>query len=887
MTEKFYLVDGHLHLYRAFYAVRGLTTREGRPSNAAFGFVAMLRKLISERKPDYLAIAFDLPGPTFRHKLFADYKATRESPPEEFSEQLPMTHDILAAMDIPVLTLPGYEADDILGTVARLAAEKQIDIVLVTSDKDALQLLGPHVEILDTYKNITMTAATLRDRDGIEPAQITDVMALSGDASDNVPGVPKVGPKIALKLIREYGSLAEVLAHADEIKRPALRANLQEHADLARLSRQLVTIDTRAPVEVDFERCRLQPPDPARLGPVYERLNFRQFLDDLSLAPTRDKVSYHLVNTPALLDKFMGKLKEQSRFSIDLETTSPSPRAARIVGFSFSWKECEAWYLPVRAPIGEKTLELDNVLDSLKPILINAAIGKIGQNIKYDMVVLRRYDVALAGVVFDTMIAAHILDAERRSNALAQLAAEMLNYRMIPISTLIGKGKKQITMDLVPIKDICHYACADADITLRLAGMLEPQLHEQGLWELYSTMELPLISVLVAMEYDGIGFDATVLEEMSSWLEKELSELQEKIHHTAGEEFNIASPKQLSVILFDKLGLPKLKRTKTGASTNSDVLAQLAAQHPLPGLVLEYRKLSKLKSTYVDALPAMVLPETGRIHTSFHQTGTATGRLSSSDPNLQNIPVRTETGERIRRAFVPSQPEYVFLSADYSQIELRILAHITADEAMRTAFIQDEDIHCFVAAQINGVSLEQVEPAMRRAAKAVNFGIVYGQTPFGLAHELRIPVPEAEEFIKQYFARYPGVKSFIDAAIAKAHEDGYVCTLCGRRRPLPGLADSNRNVRQFSERAAVNTIIQGSAADMIKIAMVNLHARLVQDHSRARIILQIHDELLLESPREEAESLRSLVRAQMAGALELDVPVKVNIAVGSNWMEAK
>ncbi len=887
MAEKFYLIDGHSQLYRAFYAIRGLTTRDGRPSNAVYGFVAMLRKLIRERQPDYLAVAFDMPGPTFRHEMFEDYKATRKAPPEEFLTQIPMIRTVLEAMDIPVLGETGYEADDVLGSVARRAAEQGIDVVLVTGDKDARQLLGPHVTIFDAGREKEITEQSLREEQGIRPEQVPDAMGLSGDTSDNVPGVPKVGPKTALDLIKQFGSLEETLARADEVKAPKLRENLKTHAESARLSKALVTINADVPLELNLERCRYREPVPEKVAPVYRDLDFHQFLEGLDLPATGEKTTYHLVNTPERFDAFLSELRKQKRFAFDTETTSPRPRAARLVGLSFSWRESEAWYLPVRAPAGEQALDETKALEALAPILADAGLAKIGQNIKYDMIVLRNAGLQVEGIAFDTMIAAYVLDADRRSYALDSLATDLLGVRMTPISDLIGKGKKQITMDQVPLDRIADYACADADITYRLAGILEKRLRDGGLQELYEKIELPLIRVLAEMEYRGIGFDGEVLAEMSQWLEKEIEKIEKQIHAEAGEEFNVASPKQLSKILFDKLGMPRGRRTKTGASTNSEVLEGLAMSHPLPGLVLEYRQLTKLKSTYVDTLPQMVLPETGCIHTSFHQTGTTTGRLSSSDPNLQNIPIRTEIGERIRQAFVPSDPGNILLSADYSQIELRILAHMSEDEALRRAFEEDRDIHRFVAAQIHHVKMDEVTSQMRRAAKAVNFGIVYGLTPYGLSRDLAVPVDEAQAFINEYFERYPGVKGFIEETITRAHEAGFVTTLCGRRRPLPGLKDKNRMVRQFAERAAVNAVIQGTAADMIKIAMIRLHDRLSAEPPEARMLLQIHDELLFELPPDCEERLTQTVVEEMTGALVLQVPVKVNVAAGRNWMEAK
>jgi DNA polymerase I len=887
MPEKFYLIDGHAHLYRAFYGVKGLTTRKGQPSNAVFGFTAMMRRLVNEYNPDYLAVAFDLPGPTFRNELYADYKANRTSPPDEFREQVPMTQEVLEAMDIPMLMLKGYEADDILGTLARIATDKGVDTVLVTSDKDANQLLSPHVQVLDIYKGEFMTAEKLFERDAITPDQVIDVMALSGDSSDNVPGIPKVGPKTAQKLILEHGTLEQVLACTDQIKTPKLRANLEEFADQARLSRELVTIKLDVPVEIDFDRCRYAPPDPERLAPVYEKLNFRQFLDDLDITVTEEDVDYKLINTPDLFDAFLKELKQQKRIAVDTETMSKFPRTAGLVGLSFSWKDLEGFYLPLRAPLGEKVLDTQATLDALRPILENPDVEKIGQNIKYDMIVLRNAGVDLQGIAFDTMIAAHVLDAGRRQYGLGELASDTLGIRMTPISDLIGKGKKQITMDLVALDDICPYACADTDIALRLSAIFEKRLKEQNLWEVYSTIELPLIRVLADMEYEGIGFDPQVLKTMSIWMADEIEKLTERIHEMAGKPFNVASPKQLAEILFTDMGLPAGKRTKTGHSTNSSVLTELAIEHELPGLVLEHRKLSKLTSTYVDALPRMANAKTRRIHTSFNQIGTVTGRLSSSDPNLQNIPIRTETGQRIREAFMPGKADNIFLSADYSQIELRILAHMTNDKAMMQAFRDDEDIHRFVASQVNNVALDDVTPKMRSAAKAVNFGIIYGLSPFGLSRDLRIPVDQAKAFIDQYFARYPGVKEFIDNTIAQAHADGYVRTLCGRRRPLPGLADNNGSIRQASERAAVNTVIQGTAADMIKIAMIRMDACLAESDLTAKMLLQIHDELLLELPASEEDALREMLITEMTGALDLSVPVKVNVAVGKNWMEAK
>ena len=607
----------------------------------------------------------------------------------------------------------------------------------------------------------------------------------------------------------------------------------------------------------------------------------------MDAAPTETQADYALVESKEVFEEFLKEISAQKRFALDLETTGTNPMGVRIVGLSFSWKPESAWYLPLRGPLSARTLEEKAVLEALRPILEDPEIAKVGQNIKYDALVLRNHGVEVAGIAFDTMVAAYVLNAERRRYGLDDLAADLLGYRMTPISDLIGKGKKQITMDRVPTDKVSDYACADADITWRLSGIFKEELQRQELETLFYDVEMPLVRVLMDMEFQGIGLDVAELKTMSRWLGDQLAALEKEIHEEAGEKFNIASPKQLSRILFEKLGLPKGKRTKTGASTDSGVLAELAVPHRLPALVLEYRQLSKLKSTYVDALPQMVLPATGRIHTSFNQTATATGRLSSSDPNLQNIPIRTEIGERIRKAFVPSRPENLLLTADYSQIELRILAHISGDNALRRAFAEDADIHRFVAAEINNVEQEAVTAAMRRAAKAVNFGIVYGLTPYGLSRDLRISVEDAAKFIEGYFERYPGVKRFIDQTIEEARSAGFVSTLLGRRRMLPALKDSNRAMRSFAERAAVNTVIQGTAADMIKVAMIRIHRRLAEELPSTRMLLQIHDELIFELPPDDQEPATALVNGEMASALKMDVPIKVNTAVGRNWLESK
>ena len=887
MAPKFFLVDGHSHCYRAYYALQNMTGPDGRPTNMVYGFAAMLRKVLRDYAPDYLAVVFDKKGPTFRHKMYADYKANRKPPPEDFSVQIPVVHELLEAWGVPYYEVEGYEADDLIGALARQATEAGLETRLLTSDKDAEQLLSTTVSMLDVSKGKATTVDTLAEAKSITPQQVVEVMALSGDATDNVPGIPKVGPKTAIKLIQEHGSLEGVLAAAPAMKRSKLRENLIEHAEDARLSLKLVTIDTDAPAELDLDACRVTDPDEEKLRPLYERLGFRQFLSETGSAPTQEEKDYTRVDDEKLFDEFLKALRRQKEFALDVETTSTHPVKAELVGLSASWLSGSGYYLPFRAPLGEKTLDRERALADLRPILENEEIAKIGQNIKYDAIVLRRHGIHLRGIGFDTMLAAYILNPELRRFGLDDLALSMLQYRCIPISDLIGKGAKQITMDQVPVDRVCEYACEDADITWRLAELLRKSVRDAGFEELYRGIELPLIDILVDMEISGVRLDPMELRGMSQWLAERIEELEAKIQQEAGVKFNPASPKQLAEVLFEELGLPTVRRTKTGASTDAEVLQQLAPLHAVPGLVIEYRQYVKLKNTYVDALPDLILPKTGRIHTSFSQTATATGRLSSREPNLQNIPIRTDLGNRIRKAFVPGEDGWLLLSADYSQIELRVLAHLSGDEALREAFGQDQDIHRFVAAQVFGVPADEVSPEQRRTAKAVNFGIVYGLTAYGLSRDIGVPVKEADAFINAYFERHPGVKRFIDETLEFTRKNRYVETMRGRRRQMEEIDSRNPQRRAFAERAAVNTVVQGSAADLIKLAMIALGRRLDAEGLKARMLLQIHDELLFETPPEERGRLETCVVEEMEKAIPLDVPVKVNVAVGPNWLEAK
>ncbi len=908
MPKRLFLIDGHAHCYKAFYGIPHLTSPDGRPTNAVYGFTGMLMKLLKKQKPDYIAAVFDSPGPTFRHEQYAEYKAQRKPMPDDLRPQIDLIKQVVEAANVTLVALQGYEADDIIGTLAKQASAEGIDVYIATGDKDALQLLDEHTRLYDTKRGEEYTADNLAEDKGLRPDQITDMMALSGDTSDNVPGIRGIGPKTALKLIQDYGSLENVFDHVDEISAKALKRRLSEGGEVAEVSRKLVTIDTNVQLEVCPTDCAVREPDKEQLRKLFTELGLKRLLKGLDddapesgtgvppVAPAdapepadegRGDVRYHTVDDEKALAKLAGQLAKQKRISIDLETTSQHPMKAAIVGFSFAWKTHEAYYVPVAGPLGSTTIPLAKALGHLRPVIESAAPAKIGQNIKYDAIVLRNAGVRMLGIAYDTMVAAYLINPDRRRYNLDDLALGYLHFRKIPTSDLIGKGKNQITMDRIEVPTVAEYACEDADTVVRLFDVLSPELDERGLAELAGELEFPLIEVLAEMEYTGIKIDAAALAEISEALAKSIDVVGREIIEEADEEFNIDSPKQLSAILFDKLKMPPSKKTKTGYSTDADVLGELAVQYPIAAKIARYRAMKKLKSTYADALPKMIHPKTGRVHTSFNQTMTATGRLSSSDPNLQNIPVRTAEGREIRRAFVASDPGSVLLSADYSQIELRILAHFSGDEALRDAFLNDLDIHAFVAAEVNGVGIDDVDGDMRRRAKAVNFGIIYGLTPYGLSKDIGVPVGEAKQFIDAYFARYGRVQEFILGVIERAQNDGYVSTMFGRRRYLATIHSRNDVERRYAERMAVNAVIQGTAADMAKIAMNRIHRRIEDEARPSKMLLQIHDELLFELPAEAVEPEREMIESEMTGAANLDVPVKVNVSVGQNWLEAK
>jgi len=892
-----YVVDSHSLIFQVFHALPVMSSPSGQPVGAVFGFARDILFLLEEKQPDYLFCAFDLPGPTFRHELYDKYKINRAEMPEELRPQIPAACRLLSAMGIPVLQCESYEADDVLATVARRVERLGGECYLVTGDKDCRQLISERVRIYNVRKNEVFDAEALWSDWGIRPDQAVDYQALVGDSVDNVPGVSLIGPKIARELLEKYETLDGVLQHAWEISGKKRRQNLIEGGDVARLSRELVRLVDDVPIDIDFSAGHIGGIDPHNALELFHEFGFRSLAQKVGGLKARAEsetwqADYRTVTTPTQLRELVANLARQKRISLDTETTHVNPRRAELVGYSFAMREGEAYYVPVRAPAGEPCLDPTATAEALRGVLEDPTIEKIGQNLKYDMVVLRSVGIRLAGVAFDTMIADYLLHPGGRNHSLDDLAMRYLNHTNTKIGELIGTGKNQRRMDEVEVERVARYAAEDADVPLRLRGMLDHRLREQQLLELFAEVEIPLIEALAEMEYNGIRIDVTRLKELSGEYGERMGRLEGEIHDLAGHPFNIASPRQLADVLFRELGLPVVKKIKSGASTDVEVLAELAPRHPLPAKIVEYRQYAKLRGTYVDALPELVHPQTRRIHTSFGQVVTATGRLSSNEPNLQNIPVRTQEGREIRSAFLPGEDGWELLTADYSQIELRVLAHFSQDETLLAAFAADEDIHARVASQVCDVPLDEVTRQMRRRAKAINFGVIYGQSPFGLAKALGIDRDEAAAFIDAYFDRYAGVEAMIERILADGRRKGYVTTISGRRRAIQGIRDPQKRSgklrqRNLSERTAVNTVIQGSAADLIKLAMIRVHRRLRQGGLPARMLLQIHDELLFETPADQVQDLARLAREEMSAAGEMDVVLKVDVKAGANWAQCE
>jgi len=898
-AKRAFLVDGSALAYRSHFAfIRNpLTNSRGQNTSAIFGFVRALLKLIDEEKPDYFSVIFDTPQPTFRHKAYAAYKATRQKMPDDLVEQLPRIREFCEALGAKVVEVAGFEADDVMGTLAKVATQQNLSTYLVTGDKDFMQLVDENTFIYNTGKGDKvelLDSAGVKEKIGLPPNRVIDFLALMGDTSDNVPGVPKIGEKTALELLLQYDSVENLLEQADQIKRANIRESLKTNREQALLSKRLVTIDTNVPLSLRIDELAYRGINNPAAAVLCREFEFNSLIPRFTVTSAETTAGkYQLLNTPEKVQWLAQQLAQGDGFAFDTETTAEDPLRAELVGMSFAWEEGTGYYIPVAPPRAKNDLSDFFLLDSrlslkklFTPLLEDSQRPKCGQNAKYDMLVMSRYGVRMAGVVFDTMIASYLLNPTSRQHNLDALSLEYFNYKKIPTSDLIGKGKAQITMREVPVETVSRYACEDADFTLRLRNHFLPKLSEAGVNELFEQVEMPLVTVLADVEKTGVKLDLHFLQKMSAELEATLGTLITDIYELAGGEFNINSPKQLEKILFEKLKLPHSRRTKTGYSTDADVLEKLSSHHHLPKKLLEYRELSKLKSTYVDSLPTLVNPYTKRVHTSYNQAIAATGRLSSSDPNLQNIPIRTELGRRIRRAFIPGEKGWKLLDADYSQIELRIVAHLSKDAAMIEAFRNDEDIHTATAARVFNIDPKEMTPEIRRRAKEINFGIIYGMGAYGLSQRLGISVDEAQNFITNYYAQYSGVNAFMMGTIADAHKKGYVTTMLNRRRILPDINSDNRRASEFAERAAINTPIQGTAADLIKIAMINIHRRLQKENLRARMILQVHDELVFEAPEDELAALEKLVRKEMSSAIKLDVPIKVDMGIGENWLEA-
>ena len=896
-----YLIDGSSYIFRAYYAIRHLSNSKGFPTNAVYGFTAMLFKFLKDYEPTHLGIVFDSKGKTFRDEIYPEYKANRDEPPEDLAPQFEKIFEMVDAFNIPQVQMEGFEADDLMGTISKNVEKGNSNVVLVTGDKDFCQLVSEKVTLLDTMKNKITRIEEVKEKYGVSPDRVIDVFALAGDAVDNIPGVKGIGEKTAVSLISKYGSLDELFENLEDVTKRQ-KTLLEEKRENAELSKELVTIKSDVDIDADLDKFEYKGFDSDKLREIFNELEFKNLLKELgeddgseNEISDNDKDSssvsyknYHLILNEKEFEKVIARINKTGELSIDLETTSQFPMLAKIVGVALCPAPHESYYVPVAhralTDSSSKQLNLDMVLKKLKPILEDDNIVKIGQNLKYELVVLEKYGLNIIPVSFDTMIAAHMIDSSRNSYGLDELSKVYLEHQMISYKDVTGTGKSKIDFDEVELEVARDYACEDADVAMLLSKILKPKLENINLENVFKDIELKFIRVLAQIEKNGVYIDAGKLKELSKEFEQLLKDIEKEIFSEVGYEFNLNSPLQLREVLFDTLDLPQKKQTKKGEpSTDVEVLTDLSKFHLVPEKVLEHRTLSKLKSTYIDSLPKLINPDTGRIHTSFNPVGSSTGRLSSSDPNLQNIPIKTAQGRRIREAFVPEKG-FTLLSADYSQIELRLLAHFSGDDNLVEAFLNDSDIHNRTASEIFGVTEDMVTADMRRLAKNINFGIIYGISAFGLAKQLGTSVAISKSYIDEYFKRYGKVKEYIEKSILDAQTNGYAETILGRRRPIPELQSNNRALRGFGERTAMNTPIQGSAADIINIAMIRIDEKLKDYNSR--MILQVHDELLFEVKDSEIADLSSMVKEEMEGAWELIVPIKVDIGTGSNWAEA-
>ena len=871
MKKRVLIIDGNSFCYRAFYAIRSLATSKGQPTNAIYGFVTMLNKLIAEHKPNYLAVTFDLKGPTFRHKKFAEYKVHRKPMPEELSAQIPVVKEILQAYNIAIFEKKGYEADDIIATLVKQLSGEALDIMIVTADKDMLQVVSGNVKVINPNKdNLIIDEGWVKKRFGVTPDKIVEIMALAGDTSDNIPGVPGIGEATAIELIKRFGNLEEVLANTDKITNKSRAERIRNFSRQAQMSRELAKLD-----------CNLHPLSQRKsldllaqlekteankkiLYEIFKELEFKSLMQQMA-PENRAKIEAIFTSSEEEIKNYLKRITAGSEVALYLLGTHPDPMMAKITGIAFAREKERPLFFSFS----------QTHLSSLKALLEDRNIKKIGHNLKYAQVLLSNYGIGLQGADFDTMIASYLLEPARLKFELPDIVLEYLNYKLKDIDAL---GKEA---------ELAQICCQNSQSILKLSQVLRKQLKQKKLSALFRNIEMPLIEILAEMEIEGVALDKNLLLNLSRNFESRLKSLTNDIHEACGSDFNINSPKQLSFVLFEKLKLPKIKRTKTGTSTDTEVLRKLAQLHPVASSLLEFREISKLKSTYLDGMLNFVHPRTGKVHTLFNQTGTATGRLSSSRPNLQNIPIKTELGKKIRQIFIPAQKDNLFLSADYSQIELRILAHLSDDENLITAFKKNLDIHAYTASLIFGVDSSKVTEQMRNAAKTVNFGIIYGMSAYGLSKDLGIEQNKAQEFIDAYFVRYAGVHSYIRHQIEKAKTQGFVTTLMNRRRYVPQIESANENIRQFAQRVAINAPVQGSASDLIKAAMVEIHRSLKEQKILAKMIIQVHDELVFSLSAEELTKLRMLIKEKMETVIKLKVPIKVTIKVGKNWLELK
>ena len=888
-AKKLCLIDALNQIHRAYHALPELTNSNGVPTNATLGFVTMLRKLITEEKPDYCGVVFDPPGPTVRHAEYEGYKSSRSETPTDLLEQIPWIRRIIEAMNIPILELPSYEADDVIGTLAARAEEVGVRTLIVSEDKDLLQLVSDNVRMLtERSQRLVYGPEEVEDKHGVPPRLMTDLLGLMGDSVDDIPGVPGIGPKRARELLEAYGSLESAVEHAGDLAKYKYGRNLAEYAEQAHLSKRLATIHTDLPIELNLGTLQVGEPDVGVCREIFTELEFRRLLDDTVEAPKRTEGDYGTITSPAELEAAIVAIRQAGRMALELEVDSVQPMRAHIVGVALSWEVGSGVYVPLEHQGLEATnaMRSDECLRLLAPLLGDADVDIVGHDLKRDLITLARHDAVRIDPKLDVMLASYVLHPTRQSHGLAALANDLLHVRTTELKEILPDRKA--TFDAVPIAEATRYAAERADLTLRLAAAFDSELEAQpDLRALLADLEMPLMQVLAAMELRGVRIDAGYLAEMSSQFAKRIESLQSGIYELAGESFNLNSPKQLAEVLFDRLGLPAGGKTAKGSrSTKAEVLEALAHDYPIVSQILEYREFSKLKSTYVDALPSYVLPDTGRVHGSFDQAVAATGRLSSSNPNLQNIPIRKSAGRQIRRAFIPADG-CMLMTADYSQLELRIMAHLSEDPSLQQSFLDGIDIHRATAAQIFHVDPDEVTYQQRDRAKVINFGVLYGMGPQRLAREFDVSLAEAKDFIQRYFGAYPRVRDYLEATIERARDEGFVTTLLGRVRHLPELQSGRPMVRSFGERIAVNTPLQGTAADLVKLAMVNLHTRLAELELSSVILIQVHDELVLEVPEPEVDRVTELVREEMEGAIELDVPLLVEIAVGPNWMDAK